>query len=149
MDHNPILPVFHCSVDLVWFPVVYGKGKPGSTTPSWPEAKSAVRFWVCFESRLAGFASGSDIGIKKDSEDFWPQWKPSGRTDLPFTETRMTIVEPRKGVAGREMRIKNLVLKILILSCPLDFKLDVSWIAGMQVENLRESSELRSKFGTF
>ena len=46
----------------------------------------------------------------------------TGRIDLPFTAMRVTIVEPRRGVAGREMRIKNLVLKILILNWPLDFK---------------------------
>lgn len=64
-----------------------------------------VRFWICFESRLEGFAIGSDIGYegKKDSKRTLKLLKLTiGRMALPFTEMRKTIEESRRRVAGGE-----------------------------------------------
>lgn len=50
----------------------------------------------------------------------------TGSLDLPFTEIRKAVVKSRRDVAGMKMRVKSSILKILILRCLLDFRLDVS-----------------------
>lgn len=80
-------------------------GKSRSSYSLMPEAKKVVRFWICFKSRLVGFANGSDIGYEgeKDSKRTLRLFTlATGRMDLPFTEMRKTVVESRRRVAGGE-----------------------------------------------